>query len=461
MGLLEKTNRTLILVAAGKGKRLSKYFFTKTLLPLYNISIIEKIIEFWGAKETIIVCNGENIDVIKRYTNNKYKYIIEDCVGSAFSVLSGMRASSYDNVIVSWCDVILKNKIEICNKNYIFTDSKIECRYNGNTGGFVGIFVFNKKNITTKFFEKIKNIEVDFLDIIQLNDFEELPVDIIDIGDEKKYTSDLMSVDNPIRSFNKIIIEEDKVTKYCNNPLIKKAENNWYRKLSGKLDFVPTPISYNPLVLKKINGSCIFYKTEPLFDLANKIHSSMKSIKANKEDCFDMYIDKTIRRLNNIDFLFPFSSQFYVNGKACLNPISILNKINIDDIVPERFHPIHGDLTTSNVLWENNKPFVIDPRGIFGKTFLYGDKDYDIAKIYYSKTNWHLLNQGKLIPNIIDSSSFNIEMNYFNVNKKIDFLLAIIWLSVVDYVRSNVISSLYSYLFGSYLLNMWVEIYKE
>jgi Ser/Thr protein kinase RdoA (MazF antagonist) len=54
--------------------------------------------------------------------------------------------------------------------------------------------------------------------------------------------------------------------------------------------------------------------------------------------------------------------------------------------LPSDFHVIHGDCTFSNIMLSNDTlmPILIDPRGYFGQTKIYGDVDYDWAKLYYS-----------------------------------------------------------------------------
>lgn len=51
----------------------------------------------------------------------------------------------------------------------------------------------------------------------------------------------------------------------------------------------------------------------------------------------------------------------------------------------EKFSFIHGDSTFSNTMLNNNlEPVFIDPRGYFGFVELFGDPNYDWAKLYYS-----------------------------------------------------------------------------
>lgn len=91
---------------------------------------------------------------------------------------------------------------------------------------------------------------------------------------------------------------------------------------------------------------------------------------------------------------------------------------------------------------------LIDPRGYFGKTKFYGDKDYDWAKVYYSLAgNYDQFNQKKFALSIGDKSvELSIKPNNWadmeefffenleDVNRtKIRALHAVIWLSLTTY----------------------------
>lgn len=449
---------SLIIPAAGFGKRLEKYIYPKVLLPVYNISIIEQIVKFWEPNEVIIVLKPENINIVKKYTENKYVYLEENRKGSAFAVQTGILASNYDNIILNWCDILPLKKPNSL-ENFCFVSKNIKCSYNGKNGGIYGVFTFNKNNIEYPIEIIQKDKEVIILDVIDIKLFKEIEIPAIDIGDSKKYTVLKRSCDNPVRSFNKIIINDNNVIKICNDDRLKKSEENWYKKMS-KFDFIPNIISYNPLKMQRVFGEKKYNKVKPLYDLAKKIHNSYKPIKASEKDCIDVYINKSIKRLKEIEYLLNFKDKFIVNNILCENPINILKSVNINDLIPKYFTPIHGDLTTSNVLWQDNKPYVIDPRGIFGNSLFYGDPDYDIAKIYYSTTNWHLLNMGKLSPKVISDNKFEVKNIKLFGTKKIDFLLASIWLSVTSYVKNNVLSVAYAYFMGSLLLQKWINTYK-
>ena len=96
----------------------------------------------------------------------------------------------------------------------------------------------------------------------------------------------------------------------------------------------------------------------------------------------------------------------------------------------------------------NMKAILIDPRGYFGKTKLYGDVDYDWAKLYYSlKGEYDQFNRKKFTLDIRENDVeiaikpnnwADMEEFFFDclpvVDKnKIKLLHAIIWLSLTTY----------------------------
>ena len=93
------------------------------------------------------------------------------------------------------------------------------------------------------------------------------------------------------------------------------------------------------------------------------------------------------------------------------------------------------------------RPVLLDPRGYFGKTKLYGDIDYDWAKLYYSvvgdydqfnRKNFSLeINQDNVELEIVSNNWKNLEQDFFELTganpRKIKLLHAIIWLSLTTY----------------------------
>ncbi len=134
------------------------------------------------------------------------------------------------------------------------------------------------------------------------------------------------------------------------------------------------------------------------------------------------------------------------------------------------FSFIHGDCTFSNMmLRDNGEPVLIDPRGYFGFTELYGDIRYDWAKVYYSIAgNYDQFNLKRFRLSIGESSndgiSLQIESNHWEDmadmflqmtgadEYEIKLLHAMIWLSLTTYAWQDYDSVCGAFYNGLYYL---------
>lgn len=115
---------------------------------------------------------------------------------------------------------------------------------------------------------------------------------------------------------------------------------------------------------------------------------------------------------------------------------------------------------------ENGDPVLIDPRGYFGFTELYGDEQYDWAKLYYSIVgNYDMFNLKKFRLHINENSvNLKIKSNNWEdmedvfweetgANKEtIKLLHAIIWLSLTTYAWQDYDSICGAFYNGLYYL---------
>jgi len=109
-----------------------------------------------------------------------------------------------------------------------------------------------------------------------------------------------------------------------------------------------------------------------------------------------MYIEKTEREYFNLvrdlsGHRSTFNSpELKINGTSYLNFTKIWPEVSTyisDNMLEYEATVIHGDCCFSNILYSDvpcpTMKFV-DPRGSFGSWTVYGDKRYDIAKLYHS-----------------------------------------------------------------------------
>ena len=271
------------------------------------------------------------------------------------------------------------------------------------------------------------------------------------------------------RPFNTMKFEGDIVIKDGINEQGKKIaidERAWYKFVKEKgYEFIPEIYEYEPLKMKRVQGQNIYdydcltvsQKKEILkniIEALEKLHNLVPAIPADDEDTRINYITKTFDRLSKIKNLVPFADQEFIkiNGQYYKNVFFDEETFTktLEEFMPTEFKLIHGDCTFSNMMFDtfNMKTILIDPRGYFGKTKLYGDVDYDWAKLYYSlKGNYDQFNRKKFT---LDIKKNDVELaikpnnwadmeEYFfdhipNVNKaKIKVLHSVIWLSLTTY----------------------------
>ena len=96
-----------------------------------------------------------------------------------------------------------------------------------------------------------------------------------------------------------------------------------------------------------------------------------------------------MQRLSKIQALVPFATEktIRVNCRDCRNVFYYRDKLEkaLSRIKCDEFEFIHGDCTFSNLMIrDNGEPVLIDPRGYFGFSEIFGDERYDWAKLYYS-----------------------------------------------------------------------------
>ena len=120
------------------------------------------------------------------------------------------------------------------------------------------------------------------------------------------------------------------------------------------------------------------------------------------------------------------------------------------------------------MLRADGSPVLIDPRGYFGKTELYGDTAYDWAKVYYSIVgNYDQFNLKRFRLDIrekdvelkIESSHWeDMEKTFFDLlgnevsERQIKILHAIIWLSLTTYAWQDYDSICGAFYNGLYYL---------
>jgi thiamine kinase-like enzyme len=210
-----------------------------------------------------------------------------------------------------------------------------------------------------------------------------------------------------------------------------------------------------------------------IFQTLTRLHHCAQNV-ADPKVIREVYLQKTYSRVNSVAQLIPFFDQptIQVNGLFCRNPFHTqyenwLSQL-VDEIQVDEFTLIHGDPTFSNMLIDHyNQAWLIDPRGYFGSSLLYGDPMYDWAKLYYSVVgDYDCFNRRQFQLKIIGKQVYlDIKSNDWKDLEPmfaeklptqmpvIRLLHSLIWLSLSGYVKDDYDSILASFYNGLY----WLE----
>lgn len=475
----------ILIQAGGKGTRLEGLTRNKPkcMVPVNNLPIIFYAFQKFKDADFTIIADYKT-DVLEKYLNafgNDYKYkIIKATKKGTVSGIKEAISSISDNepFMVMWCDLILSENFEIpkVKGNYIGISKDFECRWSyvndnfikepSKDNGVAGLFIFENKQLLKDIPEEgalvgwleTQNIKFNRLDLYGSKE----------IGTLLSY-SDNNDNSKPCRPFNSMEINGDIITKRGITEQGKKIavdEIAWYKHVK-ELGYknIPEIYEYEPLKMKRVRGKNIWeydcltrsQKREilrKLIEALKELHNLEPKQPVNIQDVEDNYINKTFDRLSKVENLVPFANQEFIkiNGQYYRNVFYAKEELKTaaESVYPKEFQLIHGDCTFSNLMFDtfDMKAVLIDPRGYFGKTKLYGDVDYDWAKLYYSlKGEYDQFNKKKFTLDIRQkevelairpNNWSDMEEFYFDClpdvrRKKIKLLHAIIWLSLTTY----------------------------
>lgn len=475
----------IIIQAGGKGTRLEGLTRNKPkcIVPVNNLPIIFYAFKKFKDAEFTIIADYKT-DVLEKYLSafaNEYNYKI--IKAKKKGTISGIKeaVSSYSDdepFMIIWCDLILSEDFKIPEQkgNYIGISKDFECRWSyvnnkfekipSKENGVAGLFIFENKKL-------LKDIEEEGA-LVGWLEKQNINFDRLDLYGSKEIGTLLSYSDNNdsaprCRPFNSMEFDGDIIIKRGINEQGKKIavdEIAWYKHVK-KLGFenIPEIYEYEPLIMKKVRGKNIWeydcltpsQKREilrKLIEALKQLHNLEPAQPVNIQDVEDNFLNKTFDRLKKVEKLVPFADKEFIKINGSYYKNVFFNKQELSDAVrkvyPSEFRLIHGDCTFSNMMFDtfDMKAVLIDPRGYFGKTKLYGDVDYDWAKLYYSlKGEYDQFNRKKFTLDIKENEvEFAVKPNNWadmeefffdclpNVSKyKIKLLHAIIWLSLTTY----------------------------
>jgi len=471
----------IIVQAGGKGTRME--YLTenkpKCLVSVNKLPMLFHLFKKYSDKKFIII-GDYKYDVLHEYLRAfaEVKYLLISANGKTGTCAGIADAANRlpDNkaFMLIWSDLVLQDSFTVPEEtcNYIGLSGDFTCRWKYENGifeeeaselyGVAGLFIFKSK-------EEIKDVASEGEFVRWLKE-KNINFSTIRLSGTKEYgllPEYKKLPENRCRPFNSMTEKDGRIIKEGINGQGKKLavwETKWYKHVQNLgVTGIPHIYSYNPLCMEKIDGKNIYEykltkkeKTEVLSRIINMLEELHGKEKA-ETDYFSIkeaYVSKTFARLSGIRDLIPFADEKYimVNGKKCRNIYFFQKEFEekTEKLPVKKFCLLHGDCTFSNLMLRKDKsPVMIDPRGYFGYTELYGDAAYDWAKLYYSVVgNYDQFNNGKLHLGIeedcikleIASNGWeDMEKKFFSLldgkaeEWQVKFIHALIWLSLSTY----------------------------
>lgn len=489
----------IIVQAGGKGTRLEGLTRNKpkALLPVQNKPMIFHLFDKFPDKKFIII-GDYKFSVLDQYLNTFAKVSFQTvCASGHTGTCSGIQAAlslipEGCSFLLIWCDLILPQSYRFpeSSGNFIGVSRDLPCRWQyknrqfceetGSGHGIAGLFIFRDK-------ELLQDVPPDgeFVRWLQQKNFrfdEQVLDNAEEFGLYSKW-SELPKI--KCRPFNFIWTEGNRLFKKPTDEQgaeLAKWEVEWYRKLEGyDFDAIPKIYGYEPLSMEKIDGKnvyeCYSLTKHQKKELLQRIIGCLKELHdlattdLDKKSCYETYVEKTFQRLDKVQDLVPFAKDRFitVNGRKCRNVFYHRDQLEscVMQYLPNRFCLIHGDCTFSNImLKKDGNPVLIDPRGYFGHTRLFGDAAYDWVKLYYSLvSNYDQFNLKHFTLEVLENQvNLSIESNgwesleddFFELldgevtKRQMRLLLSVIWLSLTTYAWED-----YDSICGAFYNGIW------
>jgi GTP:adenosylcobinamide-phosphate guanylyltransferase len=488
----------IVVQAGGRGARLGHLTANKpkALVPVDNLPMLFHLFRKYPDKRFVIITDHKR-EVLREYLEcfAGVKHLVVDASGAG--TCAGLRQAleflpKNAPFLLIWSDLILPENFELPAESdeYIGISETFSCRWSYRNGvfeeerseehGVAGLFVFRDKSSLSgvpdsgEFVRWLRDRGMRFAELGLagtrefglLSEYEAL-------GKEKS------------RPFNKLTAAGDTIVK---EPIDKQGkelallERKWYKAAIARgVQNIPKLYEGEPLKMEKIKGKNIHEyaslsfegKREILRKLTDALETlhTLERVPADAFSLKEAYYGKTMDRLRRVRDLIPFADQksIVVNGRECRNVYFCKRDLErrLDALRCESFAFIHGDCTFSNMMLRNDaEPVFIDPRGYFGHTELYGDPNYDWAKLYYSVVgNYDRFNLKDFRLTIgengvdlkIESNEWeDLEQDFFAFSGTdpgtIKLLHAIIWLSLTTYAWQDYDSICGAFYDGLYYL---------
>lgn len=493
----------IIVQAGGRGKRLGELTKNKpkALVPVENLPMIFHLFRKYPDRRFIIIGDYKK-HVLRRYlecfVDVKYQVVEAEGKGTCGGIRQALELiPPKKSFLLVWSDLILPEQFSLPAEpeaalDYIGISATFPCRWKYEDGifteeksikhGVAGFFIFHDKSVLK---EAPKSGE-----LVRWMQKREMVFEEISLAGTREFglLEEYEKLEEiKTRPFNRIMVVEDVLIKEpadAQGERLARRERAWYEKAKAlRINDIPTIYETSPLKMERIVGKNIYEGNfsyagkkeilKKIVDMLKNLHQA-ESVTADSFSLKEAYYNKTVERLSVIEDLAPFAREkmIRVNGRECRNVFFFRDELEhrLEKLRCNRFHFIHGDCTFSNLmLRENGCPVMVDPRGYFGFTELYGDERYDWAKLYYSIVgNYDQFNLKRFNLDIgtdadsgiqlsIESNGWeDMEEDFFALTGadpyEIKLLHAVIWLSLTTYAWQDYDSICGAFYNGLYYL---------
>ena len=511
----------VVITTSGTGDRLGELtkYTNKSLVKVGDKYAICYIIEKYSPTTEFIITLGYYGNHVKEfllcaYPDRSFKFIdIYPFKGEGSSLgYSLLQVKKYLSrpFIFHCCDAIVLDSINItnytsnilyvskslnatqyatvstCNNDIIWINKKgstdFEFAYTGVSYIYNYLSFWN--NLTLLYNENPTNTQLGDVDVVQRMLNEEIHFsykvfdDWYDTGNLDSYCILKNTIKSKItvieKNYESICFFDDKVIKFINDKIINKKR---YERGLSLYPLSPKILAYteNFLMMKRINGNLLsnVYNRGEIYKLLiwgkQNLWIDFDTNDKYIDMCNEFYIEKTIKRINNLPFL--MNEKNIINGKKTTSVFELLTRINKSSIFTNTFCTFHGDFILDNILKVDDTYVLLDWRHEFGNNeLLYGDMYYDLAKLHHNMIfNHENINNNLFTFNqTSDNVIVDLKCNYFLIEQlndfykfvnensldmfKIKILTAIIWLNMSSLYESPLRDFLFY--FGKYNLSI-------
>lgn len=508
----------IVVQAGGKGTRLEHLTANKpkALVPVENLPMLFHLFKKFPTKKFIIIGDYKK-EVLREYLESfasvQYQLVEAQGTGTCSGVKNALKLLPNNKpYMLIWSDLILTKEFKLpeyneknVDKNYIGVSQSFSCRWSYQDNKFMeepsfdfgvaGLFVFPNKN-------SLKDVP-DSGELVRWISENGLIFDEIGLSGTREFGifSEYKALEQEkCRPFNKIDIENGVLIKSSldlQGEELAVLEKSWYKFAKEKgVSFIPEIYDFEPhLKMEEIKGKNVYEYNdnldsnlldsslldsnlikekreilEKLVENLKKLHK-IEQVEVDTFSIKEAYYYKTMNRLEKVRNLIPFANEktIEINGKLCKNIFFYKREFEkaLENISCNEFSFIHGDCTFSNtMLREDNTPVLIDPRGYFGFTKIYGDANYDWAKMYYSIVGNYdrfnlrdfslKINDNNVEIDIASNGWESLEDYFFELSNTdrnvIKLLHAVIWLSLTTYAWQDYDSVCGAFYNGLYYL---------